>query len=88
MRGVVTIVLVMFTLAIVLLVGVAALEPVGEFAKDRDSIDTVNGSDKIDTTYDVVFKWMPLMLLAGFGVWGVAWYIRRERRPRGGGGFR
>lgn len=84
MRGAVVVLVVVFTLGVALLVGVAALEPIGEFAKDRDSVDSINGSEKIDTTYDVVFKWMPLMFVSGFGIWGVAWYLRRERRGRGG----
>jgi hypothetical protein len=88
MRGVAYFIGVIFVLGIVVLVGTATVEPVGEFAKDRDSIDSINGSDKIDTTYDVVFKWMPLMVMGGFGVWAGAWYLRRERRPGGGGRLR
>lgn len=86
MRGVSVLLVVIFTLGVVMIVGVAALESVGEHAKQRESLDSINGTEKINTTYDVVFKWMPLLFIGGFGVWGVAWYLRRERRP--GGGFR
>lgn len=83
-RAIFTILVLMFVLAIVLLVGTVTIEPVGEFVLDRSSISVIGGEDIIKTVYDVALKWMILLFLAGFGYWAVAWYLRRERVPRGG----
>lgn len=89
MRGFVVITVTIVVLVVAQLVGSAAVVPLGEHIKSVDGID--NEQDAvIDSVYDVVFKWMPLIL--GFGMiggWGVAWYLRKERstQQRPGGGF-
>lgn len=78
MRGVVVFFLTLFVVVVMMLVGPPVIENVGEEVKTYDSVDQ-QGKDTIDDLYTSVFVWIPMVLVFGFGVWGVAWYIRRNR---------
>lgn len=78
MRGVVVFFITLFAVVTMMLVGPPLLEGVGEEVKGYDAVDQ-QGVDTINDLYTAVFVWIPMILVAGFGVWGVAWYIRRNR---------
>lgn len=78
MRGVVTFFMVTFVVVVMMLVGPPVLEGVGEEVKDHPTVDQ-QGQDTIDDLYTAVFVWIPMVLVFGFGTWGIAWYIRRNR---------
>lgn len=89
MRGVTTIVTVVVLLAMYQLVAGAVIEPVGNSVNDAHDWQDVDGEGITNTTYDVVYKWVPLVVFAGMLMWAVAYYLRRERHVgarRGGGG--
>lgn len=89
MRGVVVVILVIFTAMLVLFVSTAAVEPIGEHFKTYDSIDEgpLEGTSVINSVYDVLFKWVPMIFVFGMITWGVAWALRSEAFVgRGGGG--
>lgn len=78
MRGVVVFTIALFSAVALLVVGAPLIEGVGEEVR---SYDTVDGQDAqtIDDMYTAVFRWIPMIITVGFGVWGVAWYIRKQR---------
>lgn len=87
-RAVAVVLLVFFTVAITTFVAGVAVEPLGEHIKSYDTIDEgeLNGTQVINDTYDALFKWSPLIVMGGMTLWGVVWYVRRERVRAGGGG--
>lgn len=89
MRGVVVVVLTVFTALLVMFVGVTAVEPMGEHIKTYDTIDEgpLEGTSVINSVYDALFKWVPMIFVFGMVAWGVAWALRSESYAgRGGGG--
>lgn len=78
MRGLVVFFVALFAAVVLVLIAPPALEGVGEEVKTYDSVDQ-QGQDTINDLYTAVFRWIPMILVFGFGVWGVAWYIRRNR---------
>lgn len=87
-RAVVLVAMTIFAVAILLLLGTAAIQPVGEDIKDiGDNLDTVNGATTIDSVYDAVFIYVPLMLIGGIVVFGSALILFRERFTGRRGGF-
>lgn len=81
MRGVVVVLITIFVAATAIFVAGAAVEPLGEHIKGYDSIDEgpLSGTSVIDTTYDVVFVYAPMIIVFGMLIWAVAWYVRKER---------
>lgn len=81
MRGVVVVVVVLFTLGIFQFIAAASVEPVGESLKPH-----IPGKyhSVIDSVYDVVFKWSTLIFGGGMMLYGLRWYIRKERFAGGG----
>lgn len=70
-----------FTISLLIITMVfapAMIEGVGEEVKTFDTVDT-QGQDTIDDIYTAVFVRIPLVLIFGMGLWGVVWYIRRQR---------
>lgn len=43
----------------------------------------INTSEHVTTSYDVIFKWMPLIAMAGFVLLAVLWYWKLTQ-TRGG----
>lgn len=86
MRGVVVYIVLIMTILLSLFVAVSVIEPVGEHVKGYDEIDEgpLDGTSVINTTYTVLFKWMPLIVLGGMLIWAVRWYLREERFVGGG----
>lgn len=82
MRGVVVVIMTIFVVMLALFVSVATIEPLGEHVKGYDSIDegALEGTSVVNSVYDGVFKWLPLITIGGMFVWGLRWYIRKERR--------
>lgn len=78
MRGLVVFFMTVFVVVVMMLVAPPAIEGVGEEVKQFDSVDQ-QGVDTIDDMYKAVFVWIPMVFVFGFGVWGVAWYIRENR---------
>lgn len=76
--GVIRLVSVLMFVTITLWVASAALVPVNEHIKDNFDLSRVNGDSTIDEVYDSVFKWTPLIVSFGMGIWMVRWYLRRE----------
>lgn len=76
MRAVVVVLVVLFTLGIFQFIAASSVEPVGEALEPHipEKYDGV-----IDSIYAVVFKWSVLIFGGGILVWGVRWYIRKER---------
>lgn len=82
MRGVVVALVVIFSMAMVLFVAGASVEPLGEHIKGYSSIDEgeMQGTSVINDVYDTVFIYSPLIMIFGIPVvWATAWYLRRER---------
>ena len=76
----IVVLLVVFSMVMYFMVGIPAIEGVGENVKQYDSIDeSFDGSGIIDRIYKAVFMWVPLVFVGGMGVWAVAWYLNRER---------
>jgi hypothetical protein len=62
------------------LVGIPAIEGVGENVKDYDSVNSeFDGTGMINNIYKSVFQWVPLIFLGGMMLWAVLWYFQRER---------
>lgn len=78
MRGVVMFFLTLFTVVVMMLFAPPMIEGVGEDVKDFDTVDS-DDAGTIDEIYVAVFRWIPMVLIIGFGVWGIAWYVRRNR---------
>lgn len=78
MRGVVVFFMTLFAVVVMMLFAPPLLEGVGENVKQFDSVDQ-QGEDTIDDLYTSIFVWIPMVLVFGFGVWGIAWYIRRNK---------
>ena len=81
MRGVVTVFVVVVALVAFVLFAPAAIEGVGENVKDHlpDTETGSMGEGVIDNLYTSIFVYIPLVMLFGFGVWAVTWYLRRQR---------
>lgn len=78
MRGVVVFFMTLFAVVVMMLFAPPVIEGVGENVKTFDSVDQ-QGQDTINDIYTSVFVWIPMVFVFGFGVWGVAWYIRRNK---------
>ncbi len=77
MRGVITVVIVAVFMVMYMLFAPAAVEGPGEAIKDTGKLDSSEESI-IDSLYDSLFKWIPLVVLGGMTVWAVAWYLREQ----------
>ena len=78
MRGVVVFFMTLFAVVVMMLFAPPLIEGVGEEVKGYESVDQ-QGQDTINDIYTSVFVWIPMVFVFGFGVWGVAWYIRRNK---------
>lgn len=85
MHGVIKFGLAIFAMTFFVMLAPAAMEPVGETAKDTGDLGVINGNSIIDSYYQAFFKQIPLVFLGGFFMYGIVWYVRREasiqRRP-------
>lgn len=81
MRAIAVVFTTVFLAIIMFVVVGAAVEPLGESFKQFDEIDNgeLEGTSVINSTYFILFVAGPMTLIAGIGVWAVAWYLRRER---------
>lgn len=78
-KGVVIVLMTIFLMVGYFLVGVPAIEGVGESIKDQPKINSVmDGTGIIDSMYRALFQWIPLVFVGGMMVWAVAWYLRQE----------
>lgn len=79
-RAIVLVAMSIFAVTILLLLGSGAVQPVGEEVKDfGTNLDAVNGESTIDSVYDAVFIYVPLMLIGGIILFGSALILFRER---------
>ena len=79
MKGFVTLfIMFMFVLVVIGVVGVPALEGVGEGVKDTGMLDS-QYEDIIDNIYQAVFVRVPLITIFGMFIFGVVWYFRRQQ---------
>lgn len=79
MRGVVVVLIAVFTAALALFVAGATIAPVGDHVIEHADTSAIDGESTIQSLYDTVFIWVPLVLIGGMALWAVAWYLRRER---------
>lgn len=80
MRAVATVIMIALLMIAYFLVGIPAIEGIGEPVKEYDSVDAeFDGSGIIDNIYQSVFLWVPLIFLGGMMIWAVLWYLQRER---------
>jgi hypothetical protein len=86
-RAVVVIITLIFSMAVVTMIAGAALEPLADEVKSYDEIDKgdLNGSSVVDSTLTMLLEYAPVVVIGGMTLWGVVWYLRKERVPRGGG---
>lgn len=77
MRGIATVLLVAFFMVAYMVAAPAAVEGVGEFVKDQPVLEQ-SDIDVIDSMYDSLFMWIPLVVLFGMPVWAIVWYIRKQ----------
>lgn len=79
-RAIVLVAMTIFATGILLLLGSGSVQPVGEQVKDTGSnLGTVGGVSIINSVYDSVFIYVPLMLIGGILVFGTALILFRER---------
>lgn len=86
MRGIIVLVVALFGISAYMLVAPATMQPVADsVTSSGGDMSEVNGGSTIQTMQEVMFQWVPLTFIAGFGIFAVAWYFRRElatgRRP-------
>ena len=85
MRGVVVVIVTIFAAMGMVFVGGVAIEPVGELvtgdssASDIDAAKEVGADGVVQTYREMILVGAPLVLIGGMLVWGVAYYMRRER---------
>lgn len=85
-RGVTIVILTIFTAAIYMLIAGPVMEGVGGTVTDHD-VSNVEGESTIEAMYAAMFQWVPLVLIAGMILYGIAWMLREERYTGGNGGF-
>ena len=83
-RGVAAALTAIIVMSIVILAIGPVVEGVGEQVKDYDEIDQgeLEGTSWINSTYDALFIWMPLIVVGGTILGAVAYYWRREPARR------
>lgn len=80
MRGVLAALFVLFVTILIMFVAIPSVEGVGETVKTYGSIDQeMDGTGMINDIYKAVFQWVPLLMVGGFLVYGIAWYLHQER---------
>jgi ABC-type sulfate transport system permease subunit len=81
MRAIAVVFTTVFLAVIMFVIAGAAIEPLGQEVKKVDEINEgpLDGDSVIDSTFTMLFVLGPMTLIAGIGIWAMAWYFRREQ---------
>jgi len=78
MRGVTVFMTALFMLAPYYLIMSAAFEPLAQIILTFD-LSAVSGASSIATLRNIMYLWGPMIYIAGWFIWGVRYYMSRNR---------
>ncbi len=79
MRGVATFIVGLFVISAVVLFAGALLDPLAETIASFGAVESLGWDDSALDIRDTILRWVPLLYIGYTLIWGLMWYLRRER---------
>jgi hypothetical protein len=79
MKGAIAFILAIFAVAVLLAVAPTVLNPIAETTNATvGQSNDIGATSTMGALKSVIYQWIPLVIMGGFGAYGLAYYVQKE----------